>query len=177
MMAFRLACESADKITAIATVAASMPPALAATCKPTRHISVMMLNGTKDPILPWNGHQLLSVTGDSREAILSVPETLQAWLKINKIQTALRQYPYTTPTYDGTWAWVSEAKGSNNIEVILYTIYGGGHAWPGGAQYLPAEYIGKTSHDINGSMLIWKFLISHRLVPLVVPPLPHFQRG
>jgi polyhydroxybutyrate depolymerase len=164
MMAYRLACESADMITAIATVAASMPPSLQQTCKPTRHISVLMINGTRDPMMPWNGHEILSVTGDKRGDKLSVPETFRAWLQINHIDTALHQEPYATPSYDGTWAWTASAKGFDGTDVILYTVYGGGHAWPGGAQYLPTQYIGKTSNNMDGTKIVWQFLISHRLV-------------
>lgn len=42
-------------------------------------------------------------------------------------------------------------------DVIVYTIIGGGHTWPGGLQYLPVPAIGKTTSDINGSEIIWEF--------------------
>jgi polyhydroxybutyrate depolymerase len=41
--------------------------------------------------------------------------------------------------------------------VILYTIEGGGHTWPGGLQYLPERIIGKTSKDLDANQLIWDF--------------------
>jgi polyhydroxybutyrate depolymerase len=169
MMAYRLACESADKVTAVAVIAASMPTALVSTCKPARHIPILMVNGTRDPMMPWNGRQVLSVTGSERGAKLTVPETFEAWRNINNIHTAINQHPYAKTSSDGTWVWVTEAKGFDNTDMVLYTIYGGGHAWPGGAQYLPTDYIGNVSHDLDGSEIVWQFLISHRLVPL--PPI------
>ena len=42
-------------------------------------------------------------------------------------------------------------------KVILYTIDGGGHTWPGGLQYLPERIIGKTSKDLDANQLIWDF--------------------
>lgn len=33
----------------------------------------------------------------------------------------------------------------------------GGHAWPGGLQYLPVPIIGTTSTDISATGLIWNF--------------------
>jgi poly(3-hydroxybutyrate) depolymerase len=42
-------------------------------------------------------------------------------------------------------------------KVILYTIEGGGHTWPGGLQYLPERIIGKTSKDLDANQLIWDF--------------------
>jgi polyhydroxybutyrate depolymerase len=46
--------------------------------------------------------------------------------------------------------------------VVLYTIEGGGHTWPGGWQYYPEERIGKTCRDINASELMWEFFARHR---------------
>jgi len=52
MMAYRLACDLSDKITAIAVVAgAQMDP----TCNPTKHVSVIHLHGNLDPTVPFYG--------------------------------------------------------------------------------------------------------------------------
>jgi polyhydroxybutyrate depolymerase len=34
---------------------------------------------------------------------------------------------------------------------------GGGHTWPGGAQYLPVAWIGHTNRDIDATETIWRF--------------------
>jgi polyhydroxybutyrate depolymerase len=167
-LAYRLACESADKITAIATVDAAMTQALMTTCKPARHIPILMINGKDDPILPWDGHEMLSLTGEKARDRLSIPESYQAWLQINNIHTVPNQQPVSAPVFDSTWAWKKTAKALDGTEVILYTIYAGGHTWPGGAQYLPEQYIGKTS-AMNASEIIWQFFISNRLQPLAMP--------
>jgi polyhydroxybutyrate depolymerase len=36
-------------------------------------------------------------------------------------------------------------------------VNGGGHAWPGGMQYLLASVIGKTSKNMDASEVIWEF--------------------
>jgi polyhydroxybutyrate depolymerase len=41
--------------------------------------------------------------------------------------------------------------------VTLAVIEGGGHTWPGGYQYLPERFIGRTSRDIDANSLIWNF--------------------
>lgn len=38
-----------------------------------------------------------------------------------------------------------------------YTVNGGGHAWPGGWQYLPIPIIGTTSTDIDASAILFEF--------------------
>ncbi len=50
---------------------------------------------------------------------------------------------------------------AQGTEVILYTIEGGGHAWPGGTQYLPRILIGPVSRDIDATQVIWQFFASH----------------
>jgi polyhydroxybutyrate depolymerase len=47
--------------------------------------------------------------------------------------------------------------GRDNSEVILYTIKGGGHTWPGGYQYLGKWIIGRTCRDMNATEVIWEF--------------------
>ena len=49
----------------------------------------------------------------------------------------------------------------NGSAVVLYTINGGGHTWPGGLQYLAALVIGKTSRDIDATQLMWEFFEGH----------------
>jgi polyhydroxybutyrate depolymerase len=41
--------------------------------------------------------------------------------------------------------------------VRLLRVEGGGHTWPGGAQYLPVAWIGATNRDIDASEVIWRF--------------------
>ena len=53
--------------------------------------------------------------------------------------------------------------GVAGAEVVLVTVEGGGHAWPGGDRYLPDWAIGKTSRDIDASEELWKFFQRHAL--------------
>jgi polyhydroxybutyrate depolymerase len=50
-----------------------------------------------------------------------------------------------------------------NTEVVVYTIEGGGHTWPGGTQYLPVFLVGKASHNLDGTQVIWEFFKKHKL--------------
>jgi polyhydroxybutyrate depolymerase len=47
-----------------------------------------------------------------------------------------------------------------NAQVLLYTIDGGGHTWPGG---WPIPAVGKTSKDIDATEELWAFLQQYRL--------------
>jgi hypothetical protein len=44
--------------------------------------------------------------------------------------------------------------------VILYTIEGGGHTWPGGKHL--AEWIaGRTTDEIKATSVMWDFFVQH----------------
>ena len=58
MMALRMLCEAPDPFAGIATVIASMPEAVGAACRPRPPLSVIMLNGTADPLIPYGGGEL-----------------------------------------------------------------------------------------------------------------------
>jgi len=52
-MALRMACDASDLITGIATVGASMSVDQA--CKPARHVSVLLIHGTADETIAYDG--------------------------------------------------------------------------------------------------------------------------
>ncbi|HYM94401.1 MAG TPA: hypothetical protein VET23_09705 [Chitinophagaceae bacterium] len=45
----------------------------------------------------------------------------------------------------------------NNSKVELIKIINGGHALPGGSQYLPRFLIGKVCRDFIANEIIWNF--------------------
>jgi polyhydroxybutyrate depolymerase len=47
-----------------------------------------------------------------------------------------------------------------DADVVLYTIHGGGHTWPGGTP-LPEWFVGTTSRSVDASTLMWDFFRRH----------------
>jgi len=47
--------------------------------------------------------------------------------------------------------------------VVLYTIQGGGHSWPGGKP-LPQWWVGPTSRSIDATSQMWTFFREHQLL-------------
>lgn len=163
-MSLRLARELSDKIAAVAVVAYAMQEKYASIPVSTRPISVLVMTGTKDPLVPWQGGQTPYSTGERMLGkVLSLPETV-------KVLVAHNQCP-TTPTV----AWEPNrdpedrtlvkrehyANCKEGSEVVLFAIEGGGHTWPGGWQYLPERWVGKTSRDVDASEVIWNFFKKH----------------
>ena len=126
---------------------------------PQRAISVMIINGTKDPIEPWNGGEVYSGT------MMSVAETVKFW--VNKNQCTISPLSIQLPdngSKDGTSVRVETyAGGKSGTEVTLYSVEGGGHTWPGGRQYLPRNIIGRISRQFNASEVIWQFFKKHAM--------------
>jgi polyhydroxybutyrate depolymerase len=164
IMAYRLACELSNKITAIAPVDGNIPVPLLSGCNPERPLSVLAINNTNDPLVPYNGGDIY---GHLRKVnlgkVLSAEQSVRFWVEHNKCTTSpvITKEPDTDPN-DGTNVTVmAYLNGKEKTEVILYTIEGGGHTWPGGFQYLPVWLIGKTSRDIDANEVIWSFFKRH----------------
>ena len=49
---------------------------------------------------------------------------------------------------------------AENAGVTLYTIEGGGHAWPGG-KHLAEWVAGRTTDEINATSVMWEFFVQH----------------
>lgn len=175
----RLACEMPDKLAAIAVVAASMMDATAAHCAATRKVPAMFFIGSQDPLVPSNDgdhNETLGKLGDavglSGLGTLSAPmakmgglmterEAVDFWCRHNGCSVS----PYTTnepdkDPHDGTRV-KRETFGAYNSEVVLYSIQGGGHTWPGAFYSGPSDLLGKTSNDIDATELIVDFFLRH----------------
>jgi polyhydroxybutyrate depolymerase len=154
----RLACDLGDKIAAIASVAATMPEPLAVACKPSRAISVMYIHGTEDPLVPINGGKIGFRRGSSYGACLSLADAEAFWRKNDGIRPASTATELPDRAGDGTHVrreiW---SGGAQDTEIVVYTIQGGGHTWPGGPQYLPKLVVGKASQNLNATRTIWEF--------------------
>lgn len=157
MMAQRLACEYPDRVAVIATVAGSMPEGLAGRCKPSKAVPVMVIHGTQDPIVPWEGGPVAGFEDFGK--VLSVRGTVAFWVANNRCRTN----PVTSKEPDGDPADGTQVRKelfldcADQKEVALVSVEGGGHTWPGGFQYLPERFIGKTSKDVDANQLTWEF--------------------
>jgi polyhydroxybutyrate depolymerase len=166
IMSYRLACELSGKIAAIAPVDGNIPRLFIAECSPTRHVPVLAINNVDDPVVPFEGGEIYGHSGrEMLGTVLSVEQSVGYWVARNGCSPVpvVTEEPDRDPD-DGTR--VSRKEYVNNedgTEVVLYVIYGGGHTWPGGLQYLPARVIGKTSRDIDASEVIWSFFKRQKL--------------
>jgi polyhydroxybutyrate depolymerase len=160
----RLACDLGDKIAAIASVAATMPKALAAECKPSRPISVLYIQGNDDPLVPIDGGTVGLVKGRGRGQNISLADSVKFWLKIDRISSPPQVKDLPDRYDDGTHVRREIYTGGiDDTEIDVYTIDGGGHTWPGGIQYLPKVVVGKASQNLNATRTIWELFENQQL--------------
>ena len=116
-MAYRMACERADAIAAIASLAgnaASMP----ATCNPAQHVSVVHLHGTVDDTVPYTG-AVPSVDQWAAKNGCGTTRSVASDLDLdNSVQGAETHVAPTTgcPTNGAVELWTME--GSSHVPVM-----------------------------------------------------------
>lgn len=156
MMSLRMACEASDVLAAVGAVIASLPADLS--CEPEHPISILLMNGTEDPLVPFEGGQVHFFRRELGE-VISTPDTVAFWVAVNGCDPTARmdKLPDLDPR-DGTRIQLDTYSGcEGGVSVLLYTVDGGGHTLPGGAQYVLRFVIGRVSRDLHAGQTIWQF--------------------
>lgn len=145
-MSYLLACELSERITAIGGVAGAytLP---GERCELSRPMPVIAFHGTDDRIVPYDGG------GPSRygAGFPAIPDWAQVWASRNGCDdTPVDLSP------SGEVSGIKYTGCDQGADVILYTVHGGGHTWPGG-EPLPEFIAGRTTQDIDASRVMWEF--------------------
>ena len=111
-------------------------------CKPENKISLLMIHGTRDNTLPFNGLDAGSFS------LVSTPSVLNLWGELNNCNSDATAEILP----DNGDPYISVIKRSyenctGNVKTILYEVDGGGHSW-------------FTSPDINATKTIVDFFMS-----------------
>ncbi len=155
MMSYRLAAELADRVAAFAPVAGTQA---FDKLSPKRPVPLLHIHGTKDTLVPFEGYRNAT---KGVAAILSVEESVNAWVKANgcKTEPKISETPMTKDKLKVIRK--DYGAGESGAEVILYVIEGGGHTWPG----MPGmpSFLGENTMNINANDLMWEFFQRHAL--------------
>lgn len=164
LFAERLACQMADRIAAVAAVAATLPADIAAGCRPSAPVSIIQIDGTRDPIMPYDGGTVATFLGMGEGGeVLSVDDTVERWKTLDhcRLQDGPEPLrPAATPDFTQV-TLTRQLECAQGTEIALYSIEGGGHAWPGGPQYAPVRLIGRASRQLDASAAILRFFLAH----------------
>lgn len=157
-MSMRLACEAAETFAAVAAVTAVLSEKLAAHCTPARSVGVALVNGTKDPLVPWSGGTV-KVLGRSRGDVWSAERTFARWLELDGCKGRSADARMDHDPADQTALVIHRGRDCrDDVQVRLYEIDGGGHTWPRGVPYASERLVGRISQELDASEEIWKFM-------------------
>jgi polyhydroxybutyrate depolymerase len=144
-------CASADRIAAIGLVAAEF---LLRPCHPP--LSVIAFHGTRDPLVPYdNGAVGASLPG---VPVVGVEQNLADWAELNRCRADPVASKVTSTVTRQVWSPCVDGS-----KVVLYTVTGGGHAWPGTPYPLPASTFGPTTEEVDATGLVLQFFGVHQL--------------
>jgi polyhydroxybutyrate depolymerase len=150
MMAYRLGCELADRIAAIAPVAGNMADAngsVETAPRPSRPVSLLAIHGTSDRVVPVEGGVSLEDVGAIAYAPLS--DVLLKWrqfCRCNPEEVVEAHGPVTVRRWDAP----------NGAHVELRLVTGGRHAWPG-----PSNPANSPDASFAASRVIAEFFTGH----------------
>ncbi len=151
-MAFALSCVLSSRIAAVGMVSAarSLDWNWYAGNRP---VPMIAFHGTGDRVVPYEGGR----TPVGPDVFPSVPEFTAAWARLNGCSTNPME---SVLSADVTRLQYTDASG--DARVVLYTLAGGGHQWPGGKP-LPEFLVGPYCRSINATRLMWDFFREHPL--------------
>jgi polyhydroxybutyrate depolymerase len=155
MMALRLGCSLGDEIAGVAAVGASLPEDVVPLCPETTKVSLVLIDGTADPIVPYGGGEV-RVLWRGRGEVIGAERTFKLWSQAAGCRGPAKETRLPDKSADGTHVTKIEASGCASTSVVLYRVEGGGHAWPGGEPYLGERLIGKTSANLSACDAIWE---------------------
>lgn len=161
MMIQAYACYSKN-LSGIAPVMGSMLRKYSEERKPTKKIPVLLIHGTADPVVPYNGGE--TYAGPGRTAnFLSAEENAKWWANeyncnLSPQVVKLQDSNVNDEFYSELIYYPGEPK------VALIKIHGGGHTWPGKKNYYPKFIVGPTAPEPDISKLIWEFLATGKIL-------------
>ena len=162
MMALRMMCEATEVFAAVAAIGASLPEEVAPGCKPRGPTPTLLINGTADPFVPFEGGQVVLRGG----VVLSTDETIRFLRKVNRCADGaqLTELPNIDPNGSSSVIITSWTNCSSGAPVVLYRIEGGGHRIPNpDAGIFAFDFVlGKINYDFDAAEAIWSFFKSRK---------------
>jgi polyhydroxybutyrate depolymerase len=150
-MAHRLATEVGAQVAVLAAIAGGLPAALSE--RPRTHaVSAMLIHGTADQVVSINGgySRHRGPNGELRGRTLSLKETAEHWRTVNRCPPGPGQTHTTELSSRTTWEG-----GVAGTQVVTWTIFGGGHTWPG--MPTPPEWTEPTTKEFDAAEEICRF--------------------
>jgi polyhydroxybutyrate depolymerase len=163
-MCFRLANEKPALFKGFAVVSANLPADANDDCHHSGQAgSLLIMNGTADPINPYRGGEMISEDGQKRGLVMSTDQTISYWNNLMNYDSALTEeygFPDLNKDDKSTVVRFDYRSHSNNKEVVLIKIINGGHVLPNPVfSWWPLK-LGTVNKDINAPEIIFNYFMS-----------------
>jgi polyhydroxybutyrate depolymerase len=119
-------------------------------------VPVLILNGTEDPINPFEGGRVTVFGFGDRGDVLSAYESAAYFARRNGISAAPVVESIPRESSSRTSAERTQWRSDTGADVVLYTIQGGGHTVPHPGARFP-RILGRTHRGLDGLGEIWRF--------------------
>jgi polyhydroxybutyrate depolymerase len=160
MMAYRLAAEAGDRVTAIAPVAGGL---VVDSIRSPRPVPILHIHSVDDPRALYGGGlgPPFPFT-NARVMHPKVDSVIARWVAFDRCPAA----PAVGETVHGqsgsaaaahTATPYTYAPCAGGSEVVLWKLTGAGHVWPGGNVQPWQEYVGPATDVIDANALMWRF--------------------
>jgi polyhydroxybutyrate depolymerase len=155
-MAFVLSCALSDRIAAVGLVAPAqtLPPGWCANAPP---VALVAFQGDADRFVSLGGGPMADPINPDPPVFPATRDWVTGWAQRNRCDP--------NPVESELAADVSRLEYTNCVDdaaVVLFTIHGGGHTWPGG-ESLPEWSVGPTSRSVDATRQMWTFFSAHPL--------------
>lgn len=149
-----LSCTLSNRIAAIGAVSAAQSLSWS-WCADSTPVPMIAFHGTADPFVPYNGAPAGWLNPNA--PFPNVTTWAANWARRNRCGP--------NPVDSVVAPTVTRREYTNcakNASVVLYTIQGGGHQWPGGKP-IPEWIVGHLSNSVDATNQMWAFFRAHPL--------------
>jgi polyhydroxybutyrate depolymerase len=161
-MTITLVCKRAELFAGGASVVMNLTDEAVEACHPSRAVPMLIMNGTADPLVPYEGGE--GASPFSAEGFWSTDKTVQFFRKINGCEqkdASAVDLDDRDPDDESTVTRIASTCPAGR-DVLLYRINGGGHRMPASFSdtkfaRLLAYVLGPQNHDIDAAETIWEF--------------------
>ena len=163
-MCYKLAKEKPGLFKGFAAVSANLPVETNSDCFETNQpVSILVMNGTADPIEPYNGGEIHLDDGVSHGPVVSTEQTMHYWEDLAKCDMAsVKEYdfPDIDKSDNSTAVEYIYTSATTRKEVVLVKIINGGHNIPNPSFFLWPKILGNVNKDINAPKIIFDYFMS-----------------
>ncbi|MBM7063186.1 polyhydroxybutyrate depolymerase [Pseudomonas sp. UL073] len=166
-LGLRLALEQPNLLAGVAAVAANLPSDDNQACQPSGGATaVLLMNGTRDPINPFNGGVVTLFGLGNRGSVQSSYASALYFATLDGYpREAVRSRTvWDDPAQPEQRVTLDQWRAEGRPEVALYSVIGGGHLLPQGAFRAP-RLLGPTLSAFDGPQAIWDFFARQRPAP------------